>query len=84
MNKGCNNSIMKHSCRYVLIPSNGLSTGEYCDKPVGYKIVKDDDRNSRRIYSTFCDKHKSIVEKEIEEFNPTIKESNKIVIVDSK
>ena len=49
---------MKHNCRWV------LSDGTYCEKPVRYTIIKDDDGNPVRKYNTFCDYHLKLAEEQ--------------------
>ena len=43
---------MKYTCKWV------LKDGTYCAKPVGYKMVLDDDGNKVRKYDTWCSVHK--------------------------
>lgn len=47
---------MKHNCRWVKVDRT------YCEKPVKYKIVLDDDNNRVRKYNTFCEEHQKLVD----------------------
>ena len=58
---------MKHSCHWIKEPAKVGKDAIYCGKPVKYKMEKDDDKNSRRKYNTFCDEHQQLVDKENEE-----------------
>jgi len=46
-----------HNCRYILVPQYYGGSAIYCEKPVRYKIVVDDDGNRKRKYNSFCDDH---------------------------
>ena len=49
---------MKHNCRWVLKSAiEHPPTGLYCEKPVGYRIIEDDDGNKHRMYDAFCAAH---------------------------
>ena len=54
-------SNLTRTCRWVVKPAayaNGAYTAAvYCDKPVSYEMVRDDDHNLRRKYATFCHPH---------------------------
>lgn len=52
---------MKGKCCWV------LSTKEYCNKPTGYRMVKDDDENSVRKYNPFCPVHAKLAAQDDEE-----------------
>ena len=42
---------IKHGCYWV------LASGQQCGKPVGYRMVRDDDNNKVRDYAPYCDVH---------------------------
>jgi hypothetical protein len=48
---------MPHKCHWVLSPAKKGVDAVYCDKKVGYRIVKDDDFNNVREYNPFCQEH---------------------------
>lgn len=48
---GYASSAYAHNCRWV------LADGDYCEKPVKYKMVRDDDENLVRYYDSFCTEH---------------------------
>jgi hypothetical protein len=48
---------IKRGCRWVLTPNTIGQAGTYCDKPVKYHYVKDDDWNMVRDYDHFCPQH---------------------------
>ncbi|AWN04046.1 hypothetical protein PBI_PEREGRIN_221 [Rhodococcus phage Peregrin] len=45
------------NCRWVLRPYAPGQDAVYCEKPVGWRMVRDDDFNLVRKYNTFCDVH---------------------------
>lgn len=53
-----------HKCHWILKPSSLGINAVYCDKPVKFKIIKDDDNNKYRKYNSFCDEHQIEADKE--------------------
>ena len=55
---------MKGKCCWV------LSDNTYCMRKTEYKIKKDDDYNSIRVYLPFCPEHQRLSDKE-DQLNPS-------------
>lgn len=58
---------MKHNCRWVLRPASPGVDAIYCEKPVKYKMVRDDDQNLVRKYNAFCDEHQKKAQEQKDE-----------------
>ena len=50
------NNILK-TCRWILKGGNENRHSLYYEEKVAYKLVKDEEGNTKRVYNTFCDKH---------------------------
>lgn len=48
---------MMNKCCWVTKPADTEIDAKYCNKPVRFKIVLDDDQNKVRKYNPFCDEH---------------------------
>lgn len=54
---------LTNTCRFVLKTAlDAPPRGQYCEAPVGWRVVKDDDQNLVRKYKTFCDTHQAWVD----------------------
>jgi hypothetical protein len=58
-----------NNCRWVKSPARPGVNAVYCEKPVKFKLVKDDDGRNVRKYNTWCDEH-SQKAKEQEDTSP--------------
>jgi hypothetical protein len=45
------------TCCWILTPFTKTEQASYCNKPVGWKMVRDDDGNLVRKYNPICDYH---------------------------
>lgn len=48
---------MKSNCRWVKVPGSSWQEAVYCESPVKYRVVRDDDDNRVRRYEAFCPDH---------------------------
>jgi hypothetical protein len=55
------------TCPWILQPFTHTTTAVYCNKPVGWKMVRCDDGVRRRIYNTLCDDHQALAKQEVED-----------------
>jgi len=49
------------TCRWV------LASGQYCNKPVRWYTVLDDDKNKKREYKAFCNEHEKVAKQDQDE-----------------
>lgn len=45
------------NCRWVITPATPGVNPHYCERPVKYNMVRDDDGNLVRKYLPFCPEH---------------------------
>ena len=50
----------KKCCWVIESASQGVDA-VYCDSPVKFRILKDDDQNKIRSYDMFCEKHQKLI-----------------------
>lgn len=55
------------NCRWVKSPATPGVNAVFCEKPVHFKMVPDDDDRPVRKYNAFCDEHMQKAEQQEQE-----------------
>jgi hypothetical protein len=59
--------MQQKTCCWVLKPFTRTEKAVFCGKKVRWTMVKDDDRNTVRLYKSFCEEHQKIVDEMTED-----------------